>query len=198
MAGTPRPQPPWGAAETPTRRVGSAGAPDVVVLILPFLVLAAAAGVLVGRVVALPLLAVGLLIRPAVLVATGTTPGLRRQHIRVVRTGNRPAAWWQVFAWNVAPFLIAVPALFSGDLPLAMLGWVLYLVALGLGWWRGRGRGPNSDPFLPLVGLDGAWVGEPPTPSGTSGPPAPGPPPPTPPAPTTPAPAPRPETPGLP
>ncbi len=192
----PRPWPPQAVLDTPRRRLVKAGGRDLVVLVLPFVALAAVAGVLVGRVVALPLLAVALLVRPAVLAATGTTPGLRRQRIRIVQGGNRPAPWWRTFLWQAASFLVLLPVAFLPDMGLWLVAWVPYVAALAVGWWRGRGT--DREPFLALMGLDVAWAEGPPTPSGTSGPPAPAPPPPTPAAPATPAPAPPPETTGRP
>jgi hypothetical protein len=69
---------------------------------------------------------------------------------------------------------------------------VAYLALLAAGWWRAKRAGhADVEPMTALAGLDVWWAGDPPTPSGTTAPPAPAPPPPTPPAPATPAPGPR-------
>jgi hypothetical protein len=180
MADAPRSS--WGAfVDTPQRHVGRAGLNDLV-LMLPLVVLAVVGGVLVGRVVALPLLVAAVLIRPAMIVATGSTPGLRRQRIRVIQAGDRSPAWWRPFLWHVAPFLLLAPIWLLAGSPLWPLGFVPYVAFYGVAWWRARARGPGTDPLLAMAGLDVAWAGEPPTPSGTSERPAPAPAPPTSPA----------------
>jgi hypothetical protein len=189
VAAEPRPWPP-AVLDTPRRHLGRAGFRDLL-LLLPLVVAAIVAGVAVGRSAALPLLAAAILVRPVLFVTTGTTPGLRREGITLIRAGGGNPAWWRPFLWHVLPFLLLVPFWFLDGTDLQLLGFVPFVGVYVIGWWRGRGRGLDSDPLLTLAGLDVWWAGDPPTPSGTTAPPAPAPPPPTPPAPATPAPGPR-------
>jgi len=160
--------------------------------IVPLVAAAIAASVVAGRWGALAVLAVAVLGRTASVAMTGASSSMRRLGIRFVRAGTREVPErWRLVAHQLGPFLlVGVLLVVGGTAPAAFpVALAAYLVVLMAGWWRGRRLGVEVDPVLALAGLDVWWAGDPPTPSGTSGRPAPEPPPPTPAAPATPAPA---------
>ena len=193
MAGEPHPRPP-ALLDTPRRRLSRASRRDLL-FIVPVLAALIAAGVLVGRWGAFAVLAAVVLVRTAMVTRTGATPSMRRLGISYVRlgTGAVPERW-RLVAHQLGP-LIYVAALFVAletDPGAPVIVAVAYLLLLAAGWWRAKRAGhADVEPMMALAGLDVWWAGDPPTPSGTSEPPAPAPPPPIPGAPPTPAPAPR-------
>ena len=165
--------------------------------LLPWLLLVLIANVVVGRWAGFVVLGLLIVVSTVWLGVTGSSRALRREGIAFVRLGRggRPERWRLVLL-RLTPAVLVVPlvaASTTGSRIFYVAG-VVYLAMWVAGLRRAARHGRGLDPFVALAGLDVAWADGRPTPSGTSGPPAPGPPPPTPPAPTTPAPAPRPGT----
>jgi hypothetical protein len=162
--------------------------------LLPWLVAVLVANVVVGRWAGLLLLSLVIAAATARLALTGSSPALRRAGIRIVRLGTGdPPERWRLVVFRLAPVVLLVAVV-----SVSTSGPILFFPALGAyvamwiaGFRRAMRHGRDLDPMLALAGLDVAWAGAPPTPSGTSEPPAAAPAPPTPPAPATPGPAPR-------
>jgi hypothetical protein len=162
--------------------------------LLPWLVAVLIANSVVGWWAGLAVLGVVILAATARLALTGTSPAVRRAGIAYVRlgTGDRPERW-RLVAYRLAPVVLLVPvvAIATTGSNLFFVAAAAYFAMWVAGFRRARRHGPDLDPMLALFGLDVWWAGDPPTPSGTSEPPAAVPPPPMPAAPATPAPAPR-------
>jgi hypothetical protein len=135
------------------------------------------------------------------LAVTGSSPALRRAGITYVRlgTGDRPERW-RLVVFRLAPVVLLVPlvAVSTTGSNVFFFALAAYVAMWVAGFWKARRHGPDLDPMMALAGLDVWWAGEPPTPSGTSGRPAPVPPAPSPTAPATPAPEPPPVRPARP
>ena len=200
MADAPGPWPKPELLDTPRRRFGRAQLRDVA-LLLPWIAVLIAASVLVGRWAAWAALAAVLAVRAARLAATRTTSSMRRAGIHFVRlgTGDRPEAW-RLVLYQLGPFVAFGAFLVAGrSVPWAFpVAAVAYLAIAVWAERRARRRGLDAEGTMALAGLDVWWAGDPPTPSGTTGPPAPALPPPTPPGPARPGPAPRRARPGRP
>jgi hypothetical protein len=162
--------------------------------LLPWLVVVLVANAVIGWGAGLAVLGVVIVAATVRLAVTGTNPALRKAGIAFVRLGtrNRPERW-RLVVYRLAPVVLLVPVV-----AVMTTGSNLFLVALAayVGMWvagfvKARRHGPDLDPLMALAGLDVWWIDGPPTPSGTSGPPAQAPPRPTPAAPATPGPAPR-------
>jgi hypothetical protein len=169
--------------------------------LLPWLVVVLVVNSVVGWWAGFVVLGLIIVVATARLAVTGSSPALRRAGITYVRlgTGDRPERW-RLVVFRLAPVVLLVPLVAvsttgSSVFYVALAAYVAMWVA---GLWKARRHGPDLDPMLALAGLDVWWAGDPPTPSGTSGPPAPAPPPPSPTAPATPAPAPPPVRPARP
>ena len=163
--------------------------------LLPWLVAVLVAKAVVGWWASLLLLGVVILVATARLAVTGSSPALRKAGITLVRlgTGDRPERW-RLVVYRLAPVVLLVPLVAistTGSSTLFLIAFAAYIAMWVVGFRRALRHGNDLDPMLALAGLDVWWAGDPPTPSGTSGPPAAAPPPPTPAAPATPARAPR-------
>jgi hypothetical protein len=162
--------------------------------LVPWLVAVLVANIVVGRWAGYVVLAVVIVGTTTRLAVTGSSPALRRAGITYVRlgTGDRPERW-RLVLYRLAPVVLLVPvvAISTTGSNLFFVAVAAYLAMWVAGFRKARRYGTDLDPMLALAGLDVWWAGEPPTPSGTSEPPAAVPPPPTPAAPATPAPEPR-------
>lgn len=169
--------------------------------LLPWLVAVIVVDVVVARWAAFALLGLVITVATARLAITRSSPALRRAGITYVRlgTGERPERW-RLVVFRLAPVVLLVPlaAISATGSNLVYVALVAYVAMWVVGFVKARRYGPDLDPMMALAGLDVWWAGAPPTPSGTSGPPAPAPPAPNPSAPATPAPAPPPVRPARP
>jgi hypothetical protein len=162
--------------------------------LLPWLVAVLVANAVVGWWAGILILGAVIVVATARLALTRSSPALRRAGIRIVRlgTGGEPERW-RLVVYRLAPVVLLVPlvAISTTGSNLFFVALAAYVAMWIAGFRRATRHGRDLDPMLALAGLDVAWAGAPPTPSGTSEPPAPAPPPPTPAAPATPGPAPR-------
>jgi hypothetical protein len=163
--------------------------------LLPWLVLVLVANIVVGRWAGFVVLGIIIVVSTVGLAVTGSSRALRRAGLTFVRlgTGGRPEPW-RLVCFRLTPAVLAVPLVAASTTGSSAFYYVS--VAAYLGMWvvglrRAARYGRGLDPMLALTGLDVTWSTAPPTPSGTSGPPAQAPPPPTPAAPATLARAPR-------
>ena len=159
--------------------------------LLPWLVAVLVANAVVGWWAGFLLLGVVILVATTRLAVTGSSPALRRAGIKIVRlgTGERPERW-RLVVYRLAPVVLLVPLVAvstTGSSLLFLVAAVAYSAMWIAGLAKALRHGSGLDPMLALAGLDVDWVGDPPTPSGTSEPPAAAPPAPTPAAPPTPA-----------
>lgn len=163
--------------------------------LLPWLVAVVVVNAVVGSWAAFALLGVVILVATVRLALTGTTPALRRAGITYVRLGTgSPPERWRLVVFRLAPIVLLVPLIAASNAGSNVLLAGAFAAYLGMwvaGFVKARRFGPDLDPMMALAGLDVWWAGDPPTPSGTTGPPAAAPPRPTPAAPATPDPAPR-------
>jgi hypothetical protein len=163
--------------------------------LLPWLVVVIVVNALVGRWVAFGLLGLVIAVATVRLAVTGSSPAIRRAGITYVRlgTGDRPERW-RLVVFRLAPVVLLLPliaASTTGSNVFFFLALAAYVGMWVAGFVKARRFGPDLDPMMALAGLDVWWAGDPPTPNGTNGPPAPARPEPTPAAPATPDPAPR-------
>jgi hypothetical protein len=169
--------------------------------LLPWLVAVIVVDVVFARWAAFALLGLVIAVATARLAITRSSPALRRAGITYVRlgTGERPERW-RLVVFRLAPVVLLVPivAISATGSNLTYVALAAYVAMWVAGFWKARRHGSDLDPMLALAGLDVWWTDGPPTPSGTSAPPAPAPPPPMPATPATPAPAPPPASPGHP
>src|SRR5918997_992656 len=152
--------------------------------LLPWLVAVIVVNLVVGRWAAFALLGLLIVVATVRLAVTGSSPALRRAGITYVRLGTRGRPErWRLVVFRLAPVVLLVPLIAASTTgsPIVFVVALAAYVALWLaGFVKARRFGPDLDPMMALAGLDVWWLDGPPTPSGTSEPPAPASPPPTP------------------
>ena len=152
--------------------------------LLPWLVAVVVLNVVVGPWAAFALLGLVIAVATIRLAVAGSSPALRRAGITYVKLGthDRPDRW-RLIVFRLAPIVLLVPLIAAsntGSTTAFVVALAAYAALWVAGFVKARRHGPDLDPMMALAGLDVWWIDGPPTPNGTSGPPAAAPPPPTP------------------